>query len=108
MRFRRWSSQTKVTGGGHTTAVVSKTVEADAQRFATWQRDSLAVAREGSEALDFGPFRALVSQPKSERPEAWVTLVDAGAAEAETRKALTKLKTTLKRRRAPLEIEYNE
>ena len=93
---------------GHTTAVVTSTVEADVQRFAAWQRDSLAAVPEGSEALDFGPFRALVTEPKSERPEAWVTLVDAGAVEAETRKALTRLKSTLKRRRAPLEIEYNE
>jgi ribosomal protein S18 acetylase RimI-like enzyme len=93
---------------GHTTAVVTSTVEADAQRFAAWQTDAFTAVPEGSEVLDFGPFRALVTQPKSARPEAWVTLVDAEAAEAETRKALTKLKTLLKRRHAPLEIEYNE
>jgi len=87
---------------------VTNAVESDAQRFAAWQRDSLGVVAEGSEALDFGPFRAVVTQPKAQAPGAWVTLVDANAAEAETRKALTRLKTTLKRRHAPLEIEYNE
>jgi len=87
---------------------VTNVVAADAQRFASWQRDSLAAVPDGSEAMDFGPFRAVVTQPKAETPGAWVTLVDASAGEAETRKALTRLKTTLKGRHAPLEIEYNE
>jgi hypothetical protein len=38
----------------------------------------------------------------------WVTLVEGAASEAETVKAVPKLKTALKKHKAPLEIEYNE
>jgi GNAT superfamily N-acetyltransferase len=92
---------------GHTTAVVTTSVAKDAERFAAWQRDALEKVPEGSEALSFGPFRALVSTAKAE-PGGWITLVDGGATEAEMRKALTRLKATLKRRHVPIEIEYND
>ena len=92
---------------GHTTAVVANSAVEDAERFAAWQRDALEKVPEGSEALSFGPFRALVSTGKAD-PGSWITLVDASANEAETRKGLTKLRTILKRRNLPIEVEYND
>jgi GNAT superfamily N-acetyltransferase len=80
----------------------------DTDRFQTWQRDTLADREDGAEILSVGPFRALLSPATETTQHGWVTLIDGTAAEAETLKALTKLRSTFKRHKVPLEIEYNE
>ena len=79
----------------------------DTDRFQTWQRDTLAARDEGAEMLSVGPFRAVFSA-QGESGSGWATLIDGTAAEAETLKALTKLRATFKKHKLPLEIEYNE
>lgn len=80
----------------------------DSDRFQTWQRDALADRDDGAEMLSLGPFRAVLSAPGETTRNGWVTLIDGTAAEGETLKALTKLRSTFKRHKVPLEIEYNE
>jgi ribosomal protein S18 acetylase RimI-like enzyme len=88
----------------HTTG----TVAGDVERFATWQRDVLEARAGASEVLTIGPFRVAMSQDKDAPSISWVTLVDGSTSEAETVKAMPKLKAALKKHKAPLEIEYNE
>jgi ribosomal protein S18 acetylase RimI-like enzyme len=80
----------------------------DIDRFQTWQRDTLAGRDEDAEMLSIGPFRALLSGEGEGTAAAWVTLIDGTATEADTGKALTKLRAALKKHKVPLEIEYNE
>jgi predicted GNAT family acetyltransferase len=80
----------------------------DTDRFQAWQRDTLADREDGAEMLSVGPFRAVLSAAGEATPIGWVTLIDGTAAEGETLKALTKLRSTFKRHKVPLEIEYNE
>ncbi|HEY2598438.1 MAG TPA: GNAT family N-acetyltransferase [Candidatus Dormibacteraeota bacterium] len=80
----------------------------DTDRFQTWQRDTLADHEDGAEMLSLGPFRAVLSAANEAFPHGWATLIDGTAAESETLKALTKLRSTFKRHKVPLEIEYNE
>jgi GNAT superfamily N-acetyltransferase len=80
----------------------------DTDRFQTWQRDTLADRDDGAEMLSVGPFRAVLSAAGETTQDGWVTLIDGTAAEAETLKALTKLRSTFKRHKVPLQIEYNE
>jgi predicted GNAT family acetyltransferase len=80
----------------------------DSDRFQTWQRDTLADRDDGAEMLSLGPFRAVLAAPGENARNGWATLIDGTAAEAETLKALTKLRSTFKRHKVPLEIEYNE
>jgi GNAT superfamily N-acetyltransferase len=80
----------------------------ESDRFQTWQRDTLAARDDGSEMLSIGPFRALLSAPGEATATAWVTLIDGAATEAVTLKALTKLKSALKKRKVAFEIEFNE
>lgn len=80
----------------------------DTDRFQTWQRDTLADRQDGAEILSVGPFRAVLSAAGDATQAGWVTLIDGTAAEGETLKALTKLRSTFKRHKVPLEIEYNE
>ena len=80
----------------------------DNDRFQTWQRDTLAARDEGAEMLSVGPFRAVLSAEGETAGGSWATLIDGTAAESETLKALTKLRSTFKRHKIPLEIEYNE
>jgi ribosomal protein S18 acetylase RimI-like enzyme len=80
----------------------------DTDRFQTWQRDTLADREDGAEMLSVGPFRAVFSAAGETTQNGWITLIDGTAAEAETLKALTKLRSTFKRHKVPLEIEYNE
>jgi len=80
----------------------------DTDRFQAWQRDTLADRDDGAEMLSLGPFRAVLSAPSDSTRNGWATLIDGTAAEAETLKALTKLRSTFKRHKVPLEIEYIE
>jgi predicted GNAT family acetyltransferase len=80
----------------------------DSDRFQTWQRDMLAFRGDDAETLSIGPFRALLSVAGEQPATGWVTLIDGAATEAETLKALTKLRSAFKKRKVPLEIEYNE
>lgn len=80
----------------------------ETDRFQTWQRDTLEGRDEGAELLSIGPFRALLSAVGETAATGWVTLIDGTATEAETLKALTKLRSTFKKRKVALEIEYNE
>jgi GNAT superfamily N-acetyltransferase len=92
----------------HTTGTVTKGAARDVERFADWQRSALEARADDSELLDFGPFRVVLSKTKDAPLSSWVTLVDGAVSEAETLKAVPKLKAALKKRRAPLEIEYND
>jgi predicted GNAT family acetyltransferase len=58
--------------------------------------------------LSVGPFRALLSGADQAGPTGWVTLIDGSPTQAETLKGLTKLRTTFKKRKLALEIEYDE
>jgi predicted GNAT family acetyltransferase len=80
----------------------------DSERFQTWQRDTLAGRDDDADVLSIGPFRALLSAPDAATTTGWVTLIDGSATEADTQKALTKLRSALKKRKVPLEIEYND
>jgi GNAT superfamily N-acetyltransferase len=80
----------------------------DTERFQTWQRDALAARDDDSEVLSVGPFRALLSTASVKPATGWITLIEGTATQAETVKALTKLKSAFKKRSVPVEIEYNE
>jgi ribosomal protein S18 acetylase RimI-like enzyme len=80
----------------------------DAERFQTWQRDALEARDDDSEMLSIGPFRALLSNASIKPATGWITLIEGAATQAETAKAVTKLKSTFKKRSVPLEIEFNE
>ena len=80
----------------------------DSERFAAWQRDTLEVRAADSEMLTIGPFQVVLSKEKDAPPTSWVTLVDGTASEAETSKAVPKLKAALKKHKSPLEIEFND
>jgi ribosomal protein S18 acetylase RimI-like enzyme len=80
----------------------------DAERFKAWQLDALAAHSDEAELLSIGPFRALVPTHNDSSGLTWATLVEGDATEAETHKALTKLKAAFKKHKAVMEIEYNE
>lgn len=80
----------------------------DSERFATWQRDSLEAMAGDSEILTLGPFRAAHTTSTDGPPATWITLVDGAATEAETAKAIPKLRAALKKWKGKLEVEYNE
>jgi len=89
-------------------ASTSVSVMSDAERFQTWQRDELEARGEDSEVLSIGPFRGLLSTAGVKPATGWITLIEGTATQAETAKALTKLKSAFKKRGVPLEIEFNE
>ena len=101
-------AHTTVYGGRIRVADVTKQAAKDGERFATWQRDALEARAAESENLTIGPFSVSVSKTKGVPPSGWITLVDGSASEAETVKAVPKLKATLKKHKAPFELEYNE
>ena len=68
--------------------------------------DAIAARPADSELLSIGPFRVVLS--KAAEPASWVTLVEGTATQDDTAKATTKLRSTLKKHKAALEIEYNE
>jgi RimJ/RimL family protein N-acetyltransferase len=80
----------------------------DTKRFQTWQRDALAARGDDSEVLSIGPFRALLSNASVKSATGWITLIEGTATEAETLKALTKVRSAFKKRDVPVEIEFNE
>ena len=80
----------------------------DSERFQTWQRDALAARGDDSEVLSIGPFRALLSTASVKPATVWITLIEGTATEAETMKALTKLRSAFKKRSIPVEIEFVE
>lgn len=78
------------------------------ERFQTWQRDALAVRDDDADALSIGPFRAVLSTAGEVPATGWATMIDGTATEAETLKALTKLRSAFKKHKVALEIEYNQ
>ena len=87
---------------------MTKDADADAERFAAWQRDTLEARAADLEVLTIGPFSVALSKEKEVPATSWVTLVDGTASEGETLKAVPKLKAALKKHKSPLEIGYNE
>jgi ribosomal protein S18 acetylase RimI-like enzyme len=87
---------------------VTKGAGLDAERFAAWQRDRLEAKAADSEVLAIGPFQVALSKENEAPATNWVTLVDSNASEAETEKAIPKLKAALKKHKSPLQIEYND
>jgi len=87
---------------------VTTGADADVERFAAWQRDTLEARTADSEVTTIGPFHVAMSRNKQAPSLSWVTLVEGAATEAETVKAVPKLKAALKKHRAALEIEYND
>jgi ribosomal protein S18 acetylase RimI-like enzyme len=83
-------------------------VMSDAERFQTWQRDALEARGDDSDVLSVGPFRGLLSTAEVKPATGWITLIEGAATQAETAKALTKLKAAFKKRSVPFEIEFNE
>jgi ribosomal protein S18 acetylase RimI-like enzyme len=80
----------------------------DVERFAAWQRDTLEARAADSEVLTIGPFQVALSKEKEGPATSRVMLVDGNAGEAETEKAIPKLKAALKKHKSTLEIEYND
>jgi ribosomal protein S18 acetylase RimI-like enzyme len=80
----------------------------DAERFAAWQRDTLAAKAAGSDVLTIGPFQVALSNEKEAPATNRVMLVDGNLTESETEKAIPKLKAALKKHKSTLEISYNE
>jgi ribosomal protein S18 acetylase RimI-like enzyme len=80
----------------------------DSERFQAWQSDTLTLRDGDAEVLSVGPFRAVLSVPGEEPATGWATLIDGTVTEAETVKALTKLRSAFKKRKVAIEIEYNE
>ena len=80
----------------------------DAERFQTWQRDALEARGDDSDVLSVGPFRGLLSTADVKPATGWITLIEGTATQAETAKALAKLKAAFKKRSVPFEIEFNE
>jgi ribosomal protein S18 acetylase RimI-like enzyme len=87
---------------------MTKDAALDAERFASWQRDTLEAKALDSEVLTIGPFQVALSKEKEAPPTSWVTLVDGNAGEAETEKAIPKVKAAVKKHKSLLEIEFNE
>ncbi|TMD92752.1 MAG: GNAT family N-acetyltransferase [Chloroflexi bacterium] len=81
---------------------------ADAERFAVWQRDTLEARAADSELLNIGPFRVVVSKDKAAPSATWVMIIEGPVSEADTMKAVPKLKAALKKHKSPLEIEFND
>lgn len=92
----------------HTTVTLTTGAAADAERFTAWQKDALEARAGDSEPLSIGPFRVVLSTAKQSPQPSWVTIVEGAATEVETVKAVAKLRTTLKKHKAELELEYNE
>jgi ribosomal protein S18 acetylase RimI-like enzyme len=80
----------------------------NSDRFQAWQRDHLALRDDDSEILSIGPFQGVLSVAGEVPVTGWATLIEGIPTEAETLKALTKLRSAFKKRKAALEIEYNE
>jgi ribosomal protein S18 acetylase RimI-like enzyme len=78
----------------------------DAKRFQAWQLAALDAHPAGTELLSFGPFRAVIPDPR--QPGAWVTMVEGPVDRDETNRAIAGLRTVFKQRGTELEIEYNE
>lgn len=101
-------AHTTVYGARIREAELTEEAARDVERFAAWQRDALEARAAESETLTIGPFSVSVSKTKDAPASGWITLVDGSATEAETVKAVPKLKATLKKHKAPFEVEYNE
>jgi len=87
---------------------VTKQAGLDAERFAAWQRDTLAAKAAGSDVLTIGPFQVALSNEREAPATNRVMLVEGNVTESETEKAIPKLKAALKKHKSALEIEYNE
>jgi ribosomal protein S18 acetylase RimI-like enzyme len=87
---------------------VTKGAGLDAERFAAWQRDTLAAKAAGSDVLTIGPFQVALSNEKEVPATNRVMLVDGNVTESEIDKAIPKLKAALKKHKSALEIQYNE
>ena len=87
---------------------MTKQAGLDVERFAAWQRDTLAAKAAGSDVLTIGPFQVALSNEKAGPATNRVMLVDGNVTESETEKAIPKLKAALKKHKSVLEIEYNE
>jgi len=81
---------------------------ADAERFSTWQRDTLQARAVDSEVLTIGPFSVALAKDKAAAGGSWVTLVEGSVSEDETMKAVPKLKAAFKKHHSQLEIEFND
>ncbi len=78
----------------------------DTLRFRAWQLDALEARPAGTELLSVGPFRVVVSAQPGE--DTWVTLVDGDVAQEDLRGAVDRLLSMFARRKAELQIEFNE
>jgi ribosomal protein S18 acetylase RimI-like enzyme len=87
---------------------VTKGAGVDTERFAAWQRDTLEAKSAGADVLTIGPFQVALSSEKEVPATSLVRLVDGNPSQAETEKAIPKLKAALKKHKSALEIEYNE
>jgi ribosomal protein S18 acetylase RimI-like enzyme len=96
------AGQTSQTGG----LLERDRADENARRFQAWQLAALDAHPAGTDLLSFGPFRAVV--PDLRQPGAWVTLVEGSVDEGETKQAVAGLRSVFVKRKAQLEIEYNE
>src|SRR4029077_8750243 len=55
-------------------AAVTRAAAVDAERFATWQRDTLEARAVDSEVLTIGPFRVALAKDKAAPGGSWGTL----------------------------------
>ena len=80
----------------------------DSDRFQAWLQDAFEARLSDAETISMGPFRAVVSRAEKGKPSAWVTLVDAGASDAEGKRALSKLRAAFTRQDIEIEVEYDD
>ncbi len=80
----------------------------DSDRFQAWLQDVFEARLGSAETISMGPFRAVVMRAAGSKPSAWVTLVDAGASDAEGKRALAKLRSAFSGQAIDVEVEYDD
>lgn len=75
-------------------------------RFRAWQLDALEARPPGTELVSVGPFRVVL--PAKAGGDSWVTLVDSAGTAEDLHGAVGRLRSMFARRKAVLEIEFNE
>jgi ribosomal protein S18 acetylase RimI-like enzyme len=80
----------------------------DSDRFQAWLQDAFEARLSNAETISMGPFRAVISRAGHDKPSAWVTLVDAGASDAEGKRSLAKLRSAISGQKIDIEFEYDD
>ena len=83
-------------------------VTSDSDRFQDWLRVAFEARQRDAETISMGPFRAVVTRDHDGHAEAWVTLVDRDATEAEAVRSIANLRSAFAKQDIGIEVEYDE